>query len=286
LSFACKIFRKKFQMKILITGSAGFLGKSLVSQIDKKNNNLYFILRKKKNGKNNFCCPLENIKKVKYITNLLKPDVIINIAAEVNFQKKTKNMFRVNALVPKIFSQYCKKNEKYFIHVSGTLVNGIHSLYNHQTKFKPISHYGKSKLKAETFIREINCKYAILRFGGIYGKNGPSHLGINKFITDAFANKKIHFYGNPQTLRNYIFVNDAARAIVNCMKHKVIGAFYVGGQIQTFEKMLNKIVKIINKNKKVNFIDNNQPRSDQLIENDEIIKPISFKKSLEIMRLE
>ena len=144
----------------------------------------------------------------------------------------------------------------------------------------------KSKLKAETFIREINCKYAILRFGGIYGKNGPSHLGINKFITDAFANKKIHFYGNPQTLRNYIFVNDAARAIVNCMKHKVIGAFYVGGQIQTFEKMLNKIVKIINKNKKVNFIDNNQPRSDQLIENDEIIKPISFKKSLEIMRLE
>ena len=50
--------------------------------------------------------------------------------------------------------------------------------------------------------------------------------------------------------------------------------------------MLNKIVKIINKNKKVNFIDNNQPRSDQLVENDEIIKPMSFKKSLEIMKLE
>ena len=45
-------------MKILITGSAGFLGKSLVSQIDKKNNNLYFILRKKKTGKITFAAHL------------------------------------------------------------------------------------------------------------------------------------------------------------------------------------------------------------------------------------
>ena len=38
-------------MKILITGLAGFLEKSLIPQIDKKSNNLYFIFKKQKQEK-------------------------------------------------------------------------------------------------------------------------------------------------------------------------------------------------------------------------------------------
>ena len=77
-------------MKILITGSTGFLGKVLVQLINKKKNNLYFVTRKKNKKKNSFYCNLDNLKKIKCITNLVKPDVIINLAAEVNFIKKTK----------------------------------------------------------------------------------------------------------------------------------------------------------------------------------------------------
>ena len=91
-------------MRILITGSKGFLGRSVVKLINKKDN-LYFITRKKNKNKKNFYCDLENLKRVKYIVNFLKPDVIINLAAEVNFIKKTKKMHKVNSLVPKIFSQ-------------------------------------------------------------------------------------------------------------------------------------------------------------------------------------
>jgi dTDP-4-dehydrorhamnose reductase len=70
-------------MKILITGSTGFLGKAVIRLITKKN--LYFITRNKNKNKKNFFCNLENLKKVKYIINFLKPDVIINLAAEINF---------------------------------------------------------------------------------------------------------------------------------------------------------------------------------------------------------
>lgn len=41
-------------MKILITGSTGFLGKVLICLINKKNNNLYFITRKKNKKKTIF----------------------------------------------------------------------------------------------------------------------------------------------------------------------------------------------------------------------------------------
>lgn len=272
-------------MKIIITGSTGFLGRSLIAQINKKNNDIYFITRKKIKKKKHYYCPLENLKKIKNIINFIKPDIIMNLAAEVNLKKRTKNMYKVNSLLPKIFAEYCKKNKKHLIHISTTSINGVHFLYNNKTKLRPISHYGKSKLNAEIFIKKINCKYTILRFGGIYGNNGPTHLGINKFIRDAFANKKILFCGNPQTLRNYIFVNDAAKIIINCAKFKILGTFYCGGQKQTFQQMLCKIDKIIGKNKKVMFLNNGEPRSDQLIENNKLIKPMSFKKSLEIIKL-
>lgn len=77
-------------MKILITGSTGFLGKAVVQLINKKNNNLYFLTRKKKRKKKNFYCNLEKLGKIKYIINILKPDVIINLAANVNFVKKKR----------------------------------------------------------------------------------------------------------------------------------------------------------------------------------------------------
>ena len=62
-------------------------------------------------------------------------------------------------------------------------------IYSHKTKFKPKNHYGKSKLQPEKYIIKSGCAYTILRFGGIYGEKGPSHLGINNFIRNAIKVK-------------------------------------------------------------------------------------------------
>ena len=61
--------------------------------------------------------------------------------------------------------------------------------------------------------------------------------------------------GNKNNLRNYIFVKDAAKFILDCLKNKKYGIFYVGGEVISFEKMLKNINTILCK-KKCNFIDN------------------------------
>jgi nucleoside-diphosphate-sugar epimerase len=271
-------------MKILITGSTGFLGKVVVRLIKKKK--IFTLSRKKNKSKNNFYCHLENLNKIKYILNFLKPDVIINLAAEVNFIKKTKNMYKVNSLAPKIFAEYCKKNNKHLIQASGTLVNGIHSVYNRKTRLSPTSAYGKTKLAGEKYIQKTKCNYSIIRFGGIYGKNGPKHLSLNNFIKKAINKKNLIFTGNSNNKRNYIFVNDAAKFIISCINKKKFGIFYLGGETQTFKIMIEKINSIIGSKKKIIFKKNKDLKSDQIIMKDKSFKTTSFSNSLKIIKCE
>jgi dTDP-4-dehydrorhamnose reductase len=271
-------------VKILITGSEGFLGRSLVRLM--KTKNLYFITRNKNKYKKNFYCNLENLKKVKSIINIIKPDVIINLAAAVNFFAKKKKIYKVNSLLPKIFAQYCKKNNKHLIQASTTLVNGIHSLYNHKTILNPVNAYGKTKLIGEKFIQKSKCDYSIIRFGGIYGKNGPPHLGVNNFINQAINKKKLIFSGNCKSKRNYVFVEDAAKSIIECMNKKKFGVFYMGGETQPFKTMIEKINSILGSKKKILYEKNKELISSQIIRRDKIFKIKSFSESLKIIKCE
>ena len=271
-------------MNILITGASGFLGTE-VTKILKENNYKTTIIGRKKNRIRNYIhCNLNNLNKFKLILRKLKPDIVINLAAEVNFKKKTKNMYKINSLCPHLIAKYCKENNSHFIHASGTIVNGVKSIYNKKTSFNPTNEYGKSKLKAERLIIKSNCKFTILRFGGIYGRNGPNHLGINRFIKSAIRGKRLIFKGNKMSLRNYVFVKDAAKSILKCLRQKKYGIFYVGGEIISFDFMLKKINKILGKSKNIIFIGNNKKQDNQIIKSNSLIKYTSFEKSLKIIK--
>ena len=155
---------------------------------------------------------------IKYrFSNILKYNrSLIGSGALINARKTYDRIKNIRQTELKIFSQYCAKEKKHLIQSSGTLVNGSQEYYSHKASLLPENDYGKSKLKAEKFILKSKCKYTILRFGGIYGKNGPQHLGINKFIKDAFKGKTLKFKGNPYSKRNYVFVSDAAKILIKC----------------------------------------------------------------------
>lgn len=82
--------------------------------------------------------------------------------------------------------------------------------------------YKCSKISAEDYICEYKKKYGldytIIRYGSLYGPRSNIHNGLWRIITNALTNKTIQYQGNPDAMREYIHVQDAARASVDMLK--------------------------------------------------------------------
>ena len=232
-------------MKVLIFGATGFLGRKLIDiLINQKKITFFKALRNKSSikDKNSIFCDLKNIDSIRNALYRVSPSVVINLAAEVSFKKKTDGMFLVNSIAPKIIANYCSLNGIHYIHTSTILVHGFHNkFFSNKISYSPDTEYGKSKLVGDLNIMKSNCFYSILRFPGIYGFSGPEHLGINVSIKNVLNDKKPILYGNGLAKRNYIFVDDAARIILRLIKKKKKGIFYIGGETVTFKQIFRDI---------------------------------------------
>ena len=248
-------------MKVLLTGSTGFLGKEVCSLLKLKKVDIFKISRKKKHGYIN--CDLRNQKKIDKILKKIKPDVIINLAATIDFKKKNIEKFKLNFNLPKILSNYCKKFKKSLIHISTIYVHGVKKIYSEKSKFSYSSIYGYSKFKGDRAILKSRCDHTIIRFPGIFGINGPEHLFINKILKKNLQKKTIQIDNNGNQKRNYIFVKDAAKFICDCLSKKLRGIFYVGGETLTIKEMFNRIKNNYNF-KNIQF-NNKKTDSDQIV---------------------
>jgi UDP-glucose 4-epimerase len=78
--------------------------------------------------------------------------------------------------------------------------------------------YRCSKQAAEHYVEEYQRAYGldftILRFGSLYGPRADATNGLYQIVRDALQHGSISYDGNPESIREYIHVQDAARASV------------------------------------------------------------------------
>jgi len=270
--------------RVLLTGADGFLGKVVIAILKQKNSDFIAVSRKN-SGKNYVFCDLSIPNDVLKLLEKTRPDVIINLAASVDFNERDmKIFFPVNVLLPAILGNYCKQKRLFFVHTSGILVHGfLHKIYNISTELSPDTVYGESKLLADDVIEASGCESSILRLGGIYGENGPIHLGINRAIADAKNKIKLpQIVGTGDAKRNYIYVKDAAQAIYECAEKRISGIQYLGGEVKTMKDMLTDISEIFMPGLQPEHIEGEEA-VDQIIKNSSNFNITPFKLALEQM---
>jgi nucleoside-diphosphate-sugar epimerase len=167
-------------MKILLTGSNGFLGRCIYDSLYLKNEVFKLNTR---NSDYNFNLFLDSIQFDKSF------DLIIHSAGKAHFIPKTNNdkelFSNINVKGTKKLLAALTQNDlpKYFLFISSVSVYGLNKAENINEAYPLLADdpYGKSKIEAEEIIKtwceENNVICTILRLPLVVGVNPPGNLG-------------------------------------------------------------------------------------------------------------
>jgi UDP-glucose 4-epimerase len=256
-------------MKILVTGGAGFIGSHVCDLLISKEHDV-FIIDNLSNGKEENINPhavfyredLGNYDGVKKIFEKEKPEVVYHLAAHVNVRKSVENPMedaRQNIINSLNLLELCRefKIKKFIFSSTGGAIYGeskeIPTL--EENPQYPVSPYGCAKLAVERYIHFYNQVYGlnfnILRYANVYGprQNPHGESGvISVFFEKMLSGQSPLILGGLQT-RDFVFVEDVARANLLALKTQKNGTYNVGTSaerdiIEVFSK-----INILFKNK-------------------------------------
>lgn len=106
-----------------------------------------------------------------------------------------------------------------FVFASSNGPLGLCELPLHEARAtRPVSPHGAGKLAGEAYcsayFRSFGLETVVLRFGNVYGPGSGHGSGIiAEFIRRAIAGEALEIHGDGQQTRDYVFVDDAVRAI-------------------------------------------------------------------------
>lgn len=119
--------------------------------------------------------------------------------------------------------------------------------------------YRCSKQAAEHFVEEYQrtygLDYTVLRYGSLYGPRSDHRNGLWRIVKHAIETGKVSYEGNAESMREYIHVEDAARASVAALREEFRNQHVVltGQEPMRVMDMLKMLAEILNISQAVDF---------------------------------
>ncbi len=219
--------------KILITGGAGYIGSKLATELLKYNYKVTVIDILKISSRSlnhlfnneNFNFIKGDVRNKKLMKSLIqKNEFIVPLAALVGAplcEKNKREAISVNLESIKYLMKTITKRNKiiYLTTNSGYGVGEKNKYCDEKSPLKPISLYGRTKVKAERIIMQSDNSIGF-RLATVFGYSYRmrTDLLVNNFVFKAIRDQKLLIY-EPHFRRNYIHINDVVRGILYSIKN-------------------------------------------------------------------
>jgi|TARA_R110000782_G_scaffold91084_3_gene174305 dTDP-glucose 4,6-dehydratase len=273
---------------ILITGGAGFIGSHVVKRFVTQYPNYHVINL----DKLTYCGDLENVKEIAHHENytfikgdicdttFLKnvfeeytPNSVIHLAAESHVDNSIDNpniFIQTNVIgTCNLLNMANKYGVERFYHVSTDEVYGALGMddapFIETTPYDPKSPYSASKAASDHFVRAygntFKINYVISNCSNNYGPNQHTEKLIPKVISSILDKNPIPVYGKGDNIRDWLYVEDHAKAIDLIFHNGVSGETYnIGGDCERSNLDLVRILC-----NEIDFLLNNEDSSTELI---------------------
>jgi dTDP-4-dehydrorhamnose reductase len=161
-------------IKVLITGSQGQVGHSLVNQLSQRKGVEVIAYDRDQ-------LDITNEQAVQKTLTELKPDVIINAAAHTAVDKAETDVemsYSINRDGPLYLAKAAQSLNALFLHISTDYVFDGDKIepYVETDIPNPKGVYGQSKLAGEEAVAKHCSRYAILRTAWVFGENGNNFV--------------------------------------------------------------------------------------------------------------
>ena len=265
-------------MKILVTGGAGFIGSAVIRHIIKSTDsevlnidkltyagNLESLIEVENSPRYHFkqvdICDANSIEQV---FNKFQPDLIMHLAAESHVDRSidgpaefiNTNIVGTYTLLEAARKYWqaldeSKKSTFRFHHISTDEVygdlEGTTDLFTETTSYAPSSPYSASKASSDHLVRAWHRTYGLpVVITNCSNNYGPYHFPeklIPLVILNALDGKPLPIYGKGNQIRDWLYVEDHARALYKVVTEGAIGETYnIGGHN---EKQNIEVVKTI-----------------------------------------
>ena len=251
-------------MRLIVTGGAGFIGSAVVRQAIKVNHNVLVIdnlsyaacLNNLASVADNPLyefehCDIRDKENLDDILARFMPDAIMHLAAESHVDRSIEDASQFissnivgtfNLLESARYYRTHQARQKPFIfhHVSTDEVFGSLNLdmkdemFHESTAYSPSSPYAASKASADHLVRAWFKTYAlpviITNCSNNYGPYQSPEKLIPLTILNALSGKPLPIYGTGENIRDWLYVEDHANALLHILANGEVGETYcVGG---------------------------------------------------------
>ena len=259
-------------LRVLVTGGAGFIGSHLVDNLLKRGNRVIvydnfdpFYTSKEQNikhhlGDSNFTLLKADILHYRTLSSAMRNvDVVFHEAAQPGVRYSIQNPKKVHEVnvtgTLNILKAALANQVKKVIYASSSSVYGFSKYLpfdeNHPTN--PNSPYAASKLAAEKYCLVFHEAYGlnvvVLRYFSVYGPRQRPDQVIRTFVSNALSGKPITIYGDGKQTRDFTYIDDVVSATIRTAEAKTdetlinIGS----GKRITINKLFKTITKLVRK---------------------------------------